>query len=167
MAEIWDLYDARRNLTGETVQSGTELPDGSYHLAVHGWIINKNGEALMTQRHPSLSSPMLWEGISGAALAGETSGQAMLREIKEVTGAELSLLDGRRMQSIRRGSSFIDVWVFNGELNVNKLNLAENRVVSAKWVSPELFADMFRQKRILPSLYYFPSLYKRVQKNGI
>lgn len=167
MPEIWDLYDARRNLTGQTIQRGQPLPEGSYHLTIHGWIINSKGEVLMTQRHPELSFPMLWECTSGAALAGETSGQAVLREIREEIGEELSLLDGRRFQSIRRDDSFIDVWVFHGEPSVNKLTLAQNEVVAAKWVSPELFADMFRQNRIVPSLYYFPSLYQRVQKNGI
>ena len=110
---------------------------------------------------------MLWECTSGDALTGETSGQAVLREIKEETGAELSLLDGRRLQSIRRGDSFIDVWVFSGEAEINKLKLADDEVVSAKWVSPELFEDMYRLGRIVPSLYYFPSLYERVMKTGI
>ena len=167
MPEIWDLYDARRNLTGKTVENGSELPEGTYHLVVHGWIINSKGEVLMTQRHPNLSFPMLWECTSGSALTGETSGQAMLREFKEEVGTELSLLDGRRLQSIRRGNSFIDVWVFSGEAEINKLKLADEEVVAAKWVSPELFEDMFRLGRIVPSLYYFPSLYKKVMANGI
>ena len=167
MPEIWDLYDARRNLIGGTAQRGFELPEGSYHLVVHGWIINSKGEVLMTQRHPNLSFPMLWECTSGAALAGETSGQAVLREIKEETGTELFLLDGRRLQSIRRDDCFIDVWVFSGEAEINKLKLADDEVVAAKWVSPELFDDMYRLGRIVPSLYYFPSLYKKVMASGI
>ena len=167
MPEIWDLYDARRNLTGNTVQEGSQLPESTYHLVVHGWIINSKGEVLMTQRHPNLTHPMLWECTSGSAVAGETSGQAVLREIKEEIGVDLSLLDGRRLQSIRRGDSFIDVWVFNGEAEINKLKLSDDEVVAAKWVSPELFEDMYNLGRIVPSLYYFPSLYERVMKSGI
>ena len=167
MLEIWDLYDARRNATGETIQRGQTLPEGRYHLVVHGWVINSKNEILMTQRHPEKPFPMLWECTGGSAIAGESSGVAVLRELREEIGVSFSLLDGRRLQSIRREDAFVDVWVFRGDLEINKLVLQQEEVVAAKWVTPEIFRDMFQQQRVVPSLYYFPSLYQRVMRGGI
>ena len=104
MPELWDLYDARRNLTGKTVRAGENLPQGSYHLMVSGWIINSKGEILMVQHHPDDGEyPMLWDCIGGWALSGEDSAKAVLREVREQSGAEVAAYHGRRLQSIRTG----------------------------------------------------------------
>ena len=36
--ELWDLYDADRNPTGETMNRGAEIPEGRYHIVVSVWI---------------------------------------------------------------------------------------------------------------------------------
>ncbi len=82
MPELWDLYDARRNLTGKTVRAGENLPQGSYHLMVSGWIINSKGEILMVQHHPDDGEyPMLWDCIGGWALSGEDSAKGGTRAV--------------------------------------------------------------------------------------
>ena len=47
--EIWDLYDENRNIIGEHIR-GNELPDNGYHLVVHVWIKNSNGQFIISQR---------------------------------------------------------------------------------------------------------------------
>ena len=162
MPELWDLYDARRNLTGKTVRAGENLPQGSYHLMVSGWIINSKGEILMVQHHPDDGEyPMLWDCIGGWALSGEDSAKAVLREVREQSGAEVAASHGRRLQSIRSGDHFIDVWVFHLDLEIRDLRPDPDRVVGIKWVTPEIFADMFTQKRVVPAVHYFTTLYDR------
>ena len=161
MPELWDLYDARRNLTGKTVRAGEELPQGSYHLMVSGWVMNSKGEFLMVQHHPDTNAPMLWDCVGGWALSGEDSAKAILRELWEQIGASFAAYHGRRLQSIRSGDHFIDVWVFRSDLEVKDLKLRENDLVGIKWVTPEIFADMFTQKRVVPAIHYFTTLYDR------
>ncbi len=51
--ELWDLYDKNRNLTGKKHIRGEALEKGLYHLVVEIWTIDKMGNILLTQRHPS------------------------------------------------------------------------------------------------------------------
>lgn len=46
-AEIWDLYDAKGQKTGKTMIRGQEVPPGLYHIGVHIWPLNANGEFLV------------------------------------------------------------------------------------------------------------------------
>lgn len=58
---------------------------GTYHLVVHVCVFNQKGEMLIQQRQPFKQGwPNLWDvTMGGSALAGETSQQAAMRELKE------------------------------------------------------------------------------------
>ena len=85
--ELWDVYDARRQLTGRTHRRGVPMQPGDYHLIVFVWIFNSAGQLLLTKRSPEKESyPNLWETTGGAVIAGETSREAIVRELREETG---------------------------------------------------------------------------------
>ena len=85
--ELWDLYDEHRAPLGRTHQRGLPLAPGEYHLAVIVVIVNSRGEVLLTRRSPEKAvCPGWWENTGGAVQAGETSRQAILRELEEETG---------------------------------------------------------------------------------
>ena len=42
--ELWDVYDARRQLTGRTHRRGMPMQAGEYHLIVFVWIFNSAGQ---------------------------------------------------------------------------------------------------------------------------
>ena len=48
--EIWDILDENGNKTGRTIIRGEKLEVDEYHLVVHIWIINSNGEILIQKR---------------------------------------------------------------------------------------------------------------------
>ena len=52
MAEIIDLYDRNRNKLNKTIErtSKSTLSENEYVIAVHCWIVNSNGDVLLTQR---------------------------------------------------------------------------------------------------------------------
>ena len=110
--ELWDLYDENRVPLGRTHPRGEPVPEGTYHLAVIVVILNPKGEVLLTRRAKEKAvCPGWWENTGGAALAGETSLQAILRELREETGLapdpqELTLLlrEDRRTDA-HRGDS--------------------------------------------------------------
>ena len=60
---------------------------GEYHMAVIVVIVNSRGEVLLTRRAKEKDlCPGWWENTGGSVLAGETSLEAILRELREETG---------------------------------------------------------------------------------
>ena len=51
--ELWDLYDEQRRLVGTDHLRGQELPDNRFHLVVHVWIINSQGQYLISHGLPT------------------------------------------------------------------------------------------------------------------
>lgn len=45
--ELWDIYNENREKTGRTIVRGQKLGENEYHLVVHMWIINSNGQFLI------------------------------------------------------------------------------------------------------------------------
>lgn len=87
--EKWDLYNAKREKSGITVCRGEIIPKGLYHLSVSVWIVNQQGQYLLSQRHPKKQYPLYWECTGGSVLSGETSLQGAIREVKEELGTIL------------------------------------------------------------------------------
>lgn len=76
---------------------GEQLPIGGYHLVVHVWIRNSNGEYLISQRSANRSIfPLMWECVSGSVVKGEDSLQGAVRETKEEVGIDLNPESGQR-----------------------------------------------------------------------
>ena len=115
--ELWDLYDENRVPLGRTHPRGEPVPEGTYHLAVIVVILNPRGEVLLTRRAKEKAvCPGWWENTGGAALAGETSLQAILRELLEETGLapdpqELTLL----LREDRRTDAHFDIYALTWE----------------------------------------------------
>ncbi len=95
MTELWDLYNGKREKTGRILQRGKPIPKGFYHLTVSVWIMNNQGQYLISQRHPNKSYPLYWECTGGSVLASEDSMQGALREVKEELGIELDTRNGK------------------------------------------------------------------------
>lgn len=86
MAEMWDMYDENRNLTGKKVPRGP-IPEGCYHIVIDVWTLLPDGRILLTKRSPEKPMfPGVWEGTAGSVIEGENSLQGALRELREETG---------------------------------------------------------------------------------
>ena len=125
--ELNDIYDAHRNLTGRTHRRGTRWKKGEYGLVVCVWVYDGRGHILLTRRAKGKSFAGTWENSGGAAQAGETSRQAVARELFEETGIraeedEFELLDTDVDRNIiydfyclRRSVSIKDIVLLPGE----------------------------------------------------
>jgi len=81
-----DIYDIHRNRTGRRHLRGTPWKKGEYGLVVCVWVYDGKGNLLLTRRAPGKSFAGTWENSGGAAQAGESSRQAITRELFEETG---------------------------------------------------------------------------------
>ncbi|MDE7122357.1 MAG: NUDIX hydrolase [Oscillospiraceae bacterium] len=116
--EYWDIYDKDKKLTGRTMQRNDfTMQDGEYHLTVLGVICRPDGKFLITQRAMDKHwAAGWWEVSGGGVMAGESSQQAVLREVLEETGLDVSQAQGGYQFTYRRESKgdnyFVDVYKF-------------------------------------------------------
>ncbi len=129
--EIWDIYDANKQLTGRTMKRNDwNMQPGDYHLTVLGVIRHTDGRYLITKRVQTKSwAAGWWEVSGGGVMAGETSQQAVLREVREETGLNVSGWDGgyaftyRRDNPEEKDNYFVDVYRFTGTFTEQDLHL--------------------------------------------
>ena len=83
--ELWDIYDSNKQLTGRTMKRNDWcLKDGEYHLTVLGVVQHTDGRFLITRRVLTKAwAAGWWEVPGGACMAGESSRQAVNREVLE------------------------------------------------------------------------------------
>lgn len=110
--ELWDIYDAHRCRKGYTVQKGTKMRDGEYHLVVHVCVFNQKDEMLIQKRRSDKPNwPGMWDFSSGgAAIAGENSNEAAARELREELALSVSLENQRPLLTVHFDEGFDDYY---------------------------------------------------------
>ncbi len=143
MKELWDIYDENRALTGRVHERGKPLAEGDYHLVVHIWVRNTNGEFLITKREKDkIPFPDRWECTGGSALAGETSLDAALRETFEETGIDHTNAKKTCIISYRRGDWFGDVWLFEADIHLDDVILQTGETTDKRFADKETVLAM-------------------------
>ena len=118
--EFWDIYDSEKRKTGRTMKRNDWcLKDGEYHLTVLGVIMRPDQKFLITKRVMTKAwAPGWWEVSGGAAQAGESSEEAVRREIREETGLDVAGCEGGYQFSYKRENPgegdnyFVDIYRF-------------------------------------------------------
>ena len=129
--EYWDIYDANKQRTGRTMKRNDWcLKDGEYHLSVLGVVARPDGRYLITRRVMTKAwAPGWWEVSGGAAQAGEDSADAVLREVREETGLDVSQAKGGYVFTYHRENPgegdnyFVDVYRFELDFTEDDLQL--------------------------------------------
>lgn len=146
--EFNDIYDINRNPTGRTHRRGTPWRKGEYGLVVCVWVYDGKGKLLLTRRAPEKSFAGTWENSGGAAQAGETSLQAITRELWEETGiwaqpGEFELLDSGRDKN-----AHYDFYCLKRNIPIEQVILQPGETDDAKWVTFDEVHRMIEQKQI-------------------
>lgn len=156
MSELWDIYDKNRNKTGKLAQRGVDkLKEGEYHIVVTAVILNSKNEILITKRAPFKTFPLMWECNGGSILAGETSLEGILREIREEVGVVLNESEGIFLKTLERSCippDFKDIWLFKKDIRNEEITLPDGEAIDFKWVTIDEFEKMFENNEIVPSV---------------
>lgn len=160
--EKWDILDKDGNKLSYTKFRREDLNKNEYHLVVRAWIINSCGEILLSQRGGNKRGAFLWECTAGSALSGETSKDAINREVYEELSIDLSECSGTLVKRIRRDEhhDFYEIWIFKKDIKLNEIKYDGQEVVAVKWVDINELEQMILDGKLMPTLSNFPQLYK-------
>lgn len=156
--EYWDVLGPDRTPTGRVLRRGEPVPSGAAHIVVMGWVVRPDGRFLISRRSPEKNNPLLWETTGGAKQAGEDSLSAIVRELKEELGVDVSrcrpvFLGSRE----RRKGLFFDCWLFFRDVPLADVRFQPGETVDAKWVDDAAFSRMIEAGEVTSaSVEFFP-----------
>lgn len=143
--EFWDLYDENRRPLGRTHPRGLPLRPGEYHVSVFVWVFNREKKLLLMKRSPQKRHyPNLWAATGGAVQAGETSTQAIRRELLEETGIAAEEGEFRLLETVRVPQKlyFSDIYLLQKDVPREAIVFQEGETCDARWVSRAEFTAM-------------------------
>ncbi|HFI0102557.1 TPA: NUDIX domain-containing protein [Streptococcus suis] len=152
--ELWNAYTADGQLTDHTLTRGQAIPDGLYHLVVECIIRHRDGSTLFMKRDSTKPSyPDYYEATAGgSALFGEIAEQAILREVREETGIELTATQ------LRHHTHFVahdDQCLFHcywAETDWDKsaIQLQAEETSNYIWIPQEKLKDFLETELVIP-----------------
>lgn len=146
--EYNDIYDAQRNLTGQTHRRGTPWKKGEYGLVVCVWVYDGKGNLLMTRRAPEKSFAGTWENSGGAVKAGENSLQAITRELREETGICAAPEEFELLCSGRDKNTHYDFYCLQKDVPIESIVLQPGETDGVQWASFAQVHELIRTNQI-------------------
>ena len=133
--ELNDIYDEHRNRTGRVHQRGTPWQPGEYGLVVCVWVYDGRGHVLLTRRAPGKSFAGTWENSGGAVQAGETSLQAIVRELYEETGIQAQPEEFELLDTDCERNIFYDHYCLKKRVTLKDIRLLPGETDGVMWAS--------------------------------
>lgn len=151
--EYCDLYDENHNPLGRVHNRKEKLNPGEFITVTGIWIFDSSNRIFLTKRDPSKSyAPNLWENTGGHVMAGETSAAAVVRELKEETGIEVTEEELGYIGSARVWHFFSDNFYIRKDFPASRVKLQEGETCDAKWVTYDEFLRMTDAGEVAPSV---------------
>ena len=154
--EYLDLYDINRQPLGEKIPRGSKVIGSKYRMVVHICIFNSEGQMLIQQRSPNKKGfANLWDlSVGGCSQCGETSQQAVHREVLEELGLDIDFSHIRTKLTVNFEHGFDDYYIITRDVELSELKLQEEEVVDAKWADLNEIFSMIDDGTFAP---YFKS----------
>lgn len=129
--ELWDIYDKNKQKTGRTMRRNDwNMAPDEFHLTVLGAVQRPDGKYLITQRRMDKAwAAGWWEIPGGGVCAGEDSYAAVVREIAEETGLDVSSAEGGycfsycRVNPQEKNNYFVDIYKFKLDFDESDIQL--------------------------------------------
>ena len=146
--EYNDIYDENRCPTGRLHRRGTRWKAGEYGLVVCVWVHDGQGKLLLTRRAPEKSFAGTWENSGGAAKAGESSLEAIVRELEEETGIRAAAEEFELLATVRDKIAFYDHYCLKRAIPLEQVVLQPGETDGAQWATFEQVHGLIREKQI-------------------
>ncbi len=146
--EYNDIYDKDRRPTGRRHIRGTPWRKGEYGMVVCVWVYDGKGKLLLTRRAPQKSYPGTWENSGGAVQSGETSRQAIARELFEETGIRAEQEEFELIQSGRDGNIHYDYYCLKRTTPIREIVLLPGETDGVMWATFEEVHQLIREGKM-------------------
>lgn len=146
--EYNDIYDIHRRPTGRVHKRGTPWAQGDFGFVVCVWVYDGEGRVLLTRRAPQKSFPGTWENSGGAVKAGETSRQAIARELREETGIEAAEEEFQLLETSREGNIHYDHYCLRRDTPLSQIVLLPGETDGVQWATFQQVHELIEKKKI-------------------
>ena len=155
--EFWDIYDENKQLTGRKMKRNDWcLKEGEYHLTVLGVIARPDGTFLITKRVMTKAwAPGWWEVSGGGVQAGESSEEAVRREVKDETGLDVRNAEGgyaftyKRVNPDEGDNYFVDVYRFVMDIDEKDVSFQEAEIDGHMFATREKIESFAKEGKFL------------------
>ena len=120
--ELRDLYDENKELTGETIYKGQDVPKERYYITVVVFIQNSKNEFLIQKRVKKKDGK--WATTGGHPVSGETSKQGIITEIKEELGVDIVKENIKLFKTIKTEDDFVDIYYLKEDIDIKNVKWA-------------------------------------------
>ncbi|MCF0136423.1 MAG: NUDIX domain-containing protein [Lachnospiraceae bacterium] len=136
---LTEIYGTRR----PAEEGGTEIPEGTWAMAVAAFVIDSRGRILMTLRAPEKEAwPGYWENSGGASRFGETAEESMVRELFEETGIPVTEEDLEEIATVWFEQSVLKVYLIHKDWPLEDIVLQAGETTDARWCTVEEYEDV-------------------------
>lgn len=146
--EYNDIYDNDRRPTGRRHIRGTPWRKGEYGMVVCVWVYDGKGNLLLTRRAPQKSFAGTWENSGGAVQAGETSRQAIARELFEETGIRAEQNEFELIESGRDGNFHYDYYCLKRNTPLSQIVLLPGETDGVMWATFSQVHELIREGKM-------------------
>ena len=153
--ELWDIYDINKNKTGRTmIRNDWTMAEGDYYLSVLGVIHRPDGRFLITRRAMDKAwAPGWWALPGGGVKSGETSFEAVCREVFEETGVDVSKAEGGYRFCYHRenkGQNYIvDIYRFEMDITEKDVRLQTDEDIDGKFATLDEIKKIAQEGKFL------------------
>ena len=92
----------------------------------------------------------LWECTSGSVIAGESSYDGIIREIKEEIGIDIDINQKNMIHSFIDDDAIFEMWYFKQDVDIGNTDLQISEVDNIKYMNKKEILKMIRDKEICP-----------------
>ncbi|MDD4493640.1 MAG: GrpB family protein [Eubacteriales bacterium] len=121
--ELMDIYNSDRKRTGRYWIRGSTRKGTEYILIAAALLRRSDGRYLITKRSPNKDDANMWNIQGGAALAGEDSLTAAIRENTEECGIVPNASNATLLMGDMKNTAFFDIWLFEQEFSLDDVAL--------------------------------------------
>ena len=150
--EYWDLYDSERKPLNRVHARGEAFAEGEYYVCAEIWVKNPEGKFLITKRHPDKKAGNLWEFSGGGTLAGESTLQSAVRELKEETGIDAGEQELKLFATYQKKNYFLDLFLVTKDVDIADIVLQPGETVDAKWATADEIQQMIENEEFVHSV---------------
>ncbi len=160
--EYFDILNKDGSISGKIAPKGVDLPEGQYYVGAHGYIHNSKGEFLIQKRADTKEFlPGGWDIHMGHVIAGETSEEAIIREIHEELGIQIEKPTLIKRVVWEEYNHFIDVFAICKDIDVSQVTIQKSEVQEVKYISKVEMLELTR------NMYYRPEEYRIAMEDYI